>query len=386
MKRLGSAAVLPCFLIALAFIQPSAPQSLVTTVRLPEGGIQPQAVVDRVGTIHVLYFKGEAAHGDLFYARLALDGTFSAPLRVNSQPGSAIATGTMRGGHIAIGRNGRVHVAWHGSDRARPRATKNATPVLYSQLTAGAAAFEPQRNLVQTEVDGLDAGTVAADTAGNVYVAWHAFPPGTRGEADRRVWVTRSTDDGATFSPEVAASRPETGTCGCCGVGAFADRRGTLFLLYRSATDTVHRDTYLLTSRDAVRTFSSTKLQDWNIGACPMSTFSFGESSRDVLAAWETDGQVQWLRIDSRSGARSAIVIPPGSTRNRKHPVIATNPRGETLLAWTEGTAWNKGGELIWQVFDGENRPASTGRVQGVPTWSLGAVAIRPDGGFVVVY
>jgi len=87
-----------------------------------------------------------------------------------------------------------------------------------------------------------------------------------------------------------------------------------------------------------------------------MSTFSFSESSRELLATWETDGQVQWLRIDSRTGARSTIVTAPGSTRNRKHPVIAVNPRGETLLAWTEGTAWNRGGELVWQVFDSNSR------------------------------
>ena len=27
-----------------------------------------------------------------------------------------------------------------------------------------------------------------------------------------------------------------------------------------------------------------------------------------------------------------------------KHPVLATNPSGETLLAWTEGTGWQRGG------------------------------------------
>ena len=37
--------------------------------------------------------------------------TFSVPIKVNSLPGSAIAAGNIRGAHIAIGRNGRVHVA-----------------------------------------------------------------------------------------------------------------------------------------------------------------------------------------------------------------------------------------------------------------------------------
>ena len=59
---------------------------LVALVRLPDGGIQPQAVADLDGSTHVVYFKGEPAAGDLFYARLAVDGTWSQPLRVNSTP------------------------------------------------------------------------------------------------------------------------------------------------------------------------------------------------------------------------------------------------------------------------------------------------------------
>ena len=39
---------------------------------------------------------------------------FSKPVRVNSQPKSAVAVGTIRGAQIAIGQNGRVHVAWNG--------------------------------------------------------------------------------------------------------------------------------------------------------------------------------------------------------------------------------------------------------------------------------
>jgi hypothetical protein len=39
---------------------------------------------------------------------------------VNSQPESAIAAGTIRGAQLAIGKAGRVHVAWNGSQNAEP--------------------------------------------------------------------------------------------------------------------------------------------------------------------------------------------------------------------------------------------------------------------------
>src|SRR5262245_12565382 len=86
----------------------------VSLERTPNGGIQPQAVADAKGAVHLIYFKGEAGAGDLFYVRRdASRERFSAPIRVNSQPASAIATGTVRGGQIALGKDGRVHVAWN---------------------------------------------------------------------------------------------------------------------------------------------------------------------------------------------------------------------------------------------------------------------------------
>src|SRR5687768_3258826 len=39
----------------------------VTVIRTPNGGIQPQAAADQAGRIHLVYFKGPARAGDLFY-------------------------------------------------------------------------------------------------------------------------------------------------------------------------------------------------------------------------------------------------------------------------------------------------------------------------------
>jgi hypothetical protein len=118
-----------------------------------------------------------------------------------------------------------------------------------------------------------------------------------------------------------------------------------------------------------------------------MSTFSLAQTPAGVLAAWETAGQVQWLRVDQAASQASSPAGAPGSTNNRKHPVVTANARGETLLVWTEGTGWNRGGSLAWQMYDKSGAPSSEqGRTPGVPTWSFGAAAVRPDGGFVIVY
>src|SRR5262249_50166430 len=70
----------------------SGTSSAVTLVRVPNGGIQPEVVVDARGVMHLLYFAGSDDHaGNLFYVRSTDYGaTFSTPVRVNSQEGSAI--------------------------------------------------------------------------------------------------------------------------------------------------------------------------------------------------------------------------------------------------------------------------------------------------------
>src|SRR5262249_13223052 len=146
----------------------------VRVIATPDGGIQPQAAIDDHGVIHLIFFKGEPAGGDLMYARLQPGvERFSIAVRVNSQTGSAIAIVTIRGGQIALGRGGRVHVAWNGSNGARPSNPFGGSPMLYTRSAPQGTAFEPQRNLMQ-RTSALDGGgTVAADGAGNVYVAWH---------------------------------------------------------------------------------------------------------------------------------------------------------------------------------------------------------------------
>ena len=86
--------------------------------RLPAGAIQPQTAVDEKGQVHLVYFRGDPANGDLFYERSKDGLTFSEPIRVNSTPGSAVAIGNIRGARIAVGRGGRVYIVWNGSQKA----------------------------------------------------------------------------------------------------------------------------------------------------------------------------------------------------------------------------------------------------------------------------
>lgn len=362
----------------------------VALMRTPDDGIQPQAVVGADGVLHLIYFKGKPLGGDIFYVRKVRErDDFSSPIRVNSQPGSAIAVGTIRGAHLAVGKNGRVHAAWMGGEgAARPGigGGKEVVPMLYARLNDAGGAFEPERNLI-TWATGLDGGgSLAADPDGNVYVAWHANPGvENRGESVRAVFIARSADEGKTFKREQQANPRPTGACGCCGMRAFAGSDGALCIAYRSAND-VSRDMTLLVSRDRGASFDMTTLNKWMTRMCPMSSASFAQAGAAVVVATESEDRVVYDRIDPRTLKLSTPVSGSGGEK-RKHPAVAANARGEVLLAGTEGAAWGERERLAWQLFGQNGEPLSEiRRVEGVPPWSSSAAFVMPDDSFVILY
>jgi len=356
--------------------------------RAPAGALQPQAAMDAQGTLHLVYLKGEPKGCDVFYSRRARGAEgFTPPLRVNSQPGSAVAVGTIRGAQLALGKGGRVHVAWNGSQQATPKPPTQSAPLLYTRMTDPGTAFEPQRNLVNTTQHLDGGGTVAADLAGNVYVLWHSAPAGNQaGEAGRAVFLARSQDEGRTFAGERGVNPEPTGACACCGMRAFTDAEGNLFALYRTAASALNRDMTLLVSRDQGGRFTSTTLHRWRLGQCPMSSEFMTVAGGKMLAAWETDGPVQFASL-SATASNAPVTQRPSTMAKGKHPVLALNASGETLLVWTEGTAWQRGGALAWQVFGPDGRPVGEPqRRDGVPVWGLAAAVAEPNGSFTILY
>jgi hypothetical protein len=366
----------------------AGPNGQVRPLRTPNGGIQPQAVVDRRGVLNLIYFQGSPEAGNIYYVQRAPGMTaFSKPIRVNSVPGSAIAVGNVRGAQLAVGKNGVIHVSWLGSSKAEPRGPSDTTPMMYTRSNGARTTFEPERNLMQFAT-GLDGGgSVAADAFGHVYMAWHANPK-HNGEAHRSVYLARSINNGRTFSREVQAYPNETGACGCCGMRIFADSKGNVYILYRAATQNIHRDMVLLVSNDEGKTFTGTVVSRWRLDACPMSTDFISQSPHHILIAWERAGQVYYGVVSPGTDRVTQVGTPPGGGQDRKHPVAVGNCRGDTLLVWTEGTAWQKGGALAWQVFSASGRPtAEKGWKAGVvPIWSLVTAFVQPDGDFTIVY
>jgi hypothetical protein len=165
---------------------------------------------------------------------------------------------------------------------------------------------------------------------------------------------------------------------------ALFDRNGALHVLYRLATDEKRRDTAWLmiqgtTTRPPVR------IQPWEIQTCPMTTYALAEASDGLVAAWETAQQIYYASLNPRSGSVGTITAIPG-TGSRKHPSIAVSASGQRLIAWTEGTAWNRGGTAAWRLTDAHGvEIAASDNAGRVPVWGLVAAVALRDSSFLLI-
>lgn len=333
---------------------------------VPEKGVQPQVAVDLAGTAHLVYLTGAPGASDVHYVNRARGAReWSAPVVVNSQPGTAVEMGTIRGAQMALGKNGTVHFVWNGVAVAGSKPQRS--PLWYSRIAAGGKKCDPQRDLMDGG-PGLDGGaSVAADSKGAVFVVWHG-PGAVEGETSRVVRVRKSADGGVTFAPPVIATAEKAGVCACCSLRAAVATDGTVYTLYRAAHSVDQRDMTLLSSRDGGATFRSETISPWAGNTCPMSSAAVSAGR----LAWETGGKIY----------TSIIGGAPVELGAGKHPSLATNARGETLAVWTTGTGWARGGALEWTVLGGDGK---IGKAGDVPAWSFATAFADGAGDFVIL-
>jgi len=384
-RKSGMRTIRLLFLVVVA-IPVIAPVE-VTVERAPDDGIQPKLIVDGDGDgdLHLGTFHGDPKGGDYRYrTRSAGADAWSEPVRVNSQAGSVIAIGTVRGPDLALGRDGWVHAAWMGSQAARPRGPEGGAPMLSARAQDG-GGFSEQRNLA-SRFGGLDGGgAVAADAEGNVWVVWHGHGA-EKGERARRVFVAHSGDDGGRFADERPVEPEPKGACACCGISAGSPAGGELAILYRTAFDGgAQRDLHLLLGATDRRRFSAAPVSRWRISGCPMSTSDITPAAGTTAVAWQEEDRVYASLLND--GRLERPLVAPGEGKARKHPAAAVDDDGNLCLVWTEGTAWKKGGHVVWQVFaaDGAAVADTRGRRKDLPVWSRPTVAATGEG-FLILY
>jgi len=371
-------------IVALSIFFLATPLSAITQITAtptPNEGKRPRVVADSEGTVHLIY----NSQGNIFYSKKPKEAAdFSSPIQVNSVDRSGAVA------DVAIGKDGSVHMLFHGNifyirnqikSENRKLRSSDIKYTFYTRLQPGASAFDKQQDLSKN-VWGFDGGcTLAADQEGNIYTF---FAGTTRkgNETVHQVFLSQSTDNGTSF----AAPRPidlGKGVCACCHLKANVDPKGALHIVYRVAEESVNRDSYVLTSLDQGKTFTPTPLDTWELRACPGSAYSFAHSGDDTFVSWRTENEIYLTSL-----SKEKHISPPGKDLKRRAAILGYNNKGEVLVTWSEGDNFNKPHDLKWQLYDSEgNALGGIGTKENAfKRWGNSAVYTDAEGNFTILH
>ncbi len=364
----------------------------VRVLSLPEGALVPDVMMDGAGVLHMVYGLGD----DAWYVRSADNGrTLSLPVKVNTV-GKVTLTMGERGPKLALGQsvmlaNARVpvwvpsiHVVW--ADKWSPGVQVYPR---YSRSLDGGRTFEPPRALAS--LFGIDGLTMAADGAGTVVAFFHQVTPGQPLEAPEahRLYLARSTDNGATFGPEerVKIQGMVDLACSMCMMRARITADASVCLAYRVANDNI-RDFFLLRSPKHENAFVPLRVnQDyWELKTCPMCgpELTLDPVGR-MLCAFMSRHRVYWSVLED--GRFTLHVATPANENDEIYPAAFGDGRGHVLLVWQVGPmAVGRTAIVKWALYRDDGTLTGRQGTLGVSTSGTKATAfLGTDGAFYIV-
>lgn len=303
----------------------------VTVVPAPANALAPDVVVDRNGTVHMVYGLGH----DAFYIQSTDNGkTFSRPVKLNTTLQVTTSMGE-RGPKICVPSDGVIHVIW--PDMWSPGVKTYAR---YVNSTDGGKTFSEPK--LVADVPAPDGLTMSADKDGNVLVFWHVMAdPKPVEKAATWLYMARSTDHGATFqAPEKLKIDTLQGiACSMCMMRARIGADGYVYLAVRNAEGDV-RDFWMLKSPKAENNFTAVRVNtdNWVLQVCPMCgpELTFSPTGR-ALVAFMSRNKVYWAISDDKRAKFDLHVATPGNEANEIYPSAWCNRAGDVLFAWQVG-------------------------------------------------
>jgi len=245
--------------------------------------------------------------------------------------------GRHRGPRVALSRDAIVITAVAGRRLAEgPHAhglPEDGDLLMWRSRDGGKTWSErtPINDVPGAATEGLHA--LAGDGKGKLFAVWLD----TRGGKGKRLYGAISTDDGATWSKNIAIYQSPGGSiCECCHPSAAIDASGRILVMWRNSIEGC-RDMFLATSTDGITFAAAAKLGTgtWPLKACPMDGGGLSTAAGRVMTAWRRDGSIFLAEPGAPerqvgTGKDVALALSGG----RIYAAWANGPR---LEAWIDG-------------------------------------------------
>jgi hypothetical protein len=351
----------------------------------------PSIVAD--GSRVALAWSAREASGrtDIYVATSADGGrTYSEPVRVNDEPGTARVGGEMPPRVVFTGS--AIDVLWTSRGAT-------STTIRTARSENGGRTFGGSRELQQDGAPG-DRGwpALSVDGSGRPHAVWldHrglADPSGARhvhGAArnpeEKHDGVAMAQKSALFYSSGAGERQIANSVCYCCKTTVANGPGNTVFAAWRHVFAGNIRDIAFTMSRDGGRTFAPpVRISEdrWQLDGCPDDGPALAVDAHGVV-------HVVWPTVVSQPEPHKAIFY--ASTRdgrsftervrvsaelhNAAHPQIAVDPGGRVSVAWDE-------------IVEGQRRVVVTGKSEGrfrppmpigttVPAW-YPAIAMSSD-------
>jgi len=180
---------------------------------------------------------------------------------------------------------------------------------------------------------------------GTVYLAWLDSGVAPEGESSIHVVMSRSEDQGTTWSaPVIVDALP---SCECCRVAVSSDADGGVYIAWRKILDGGIRDIVVAHSDDAGRSWSAPQrvhADDWVQGYCPDAGPSIAVDAKSRLhVAWWTGKEgvagVRYVRSsDQGQSFSSPVELKVADLSRASHVQLAVPSPDDIVVVWDDGT------------------------------------------------
>ncbi|MEZ4919462.1 MAG: T9SS type A sorting domain-containing protein [Saprospiraceae bacterium] len=227
---------------------------------------------------------------------------------------------------------------------------------LLRSFDAGESWEEPV--VVYTPSNGMTGilASIEVDQTGNPMIS---FLLQNNNETNSVVWLTRSFDQGSSFTQGAEASAPADGdeVCECCYQDILPLDNEQIFVGFRSNRSNL-RDMWVTRSANGGALFDAATdvdAQDWMVQACPFSGPSITALPGDsILAVWMSKGtgdlRVYGSTLHQNTMEKAWEFEFPGSTGtglyNQNHPDVVSS--GDTVVVvWEESGFQGTGQDIV---------------------------------------
>jgi len=253
--------------------------------------------------------------------------------------------GEEKGQTMVIDSSGNLFIAWSDGREVPCTPYCYYHKIYFSKSTDGGQTFSTNAAIDGSPPGSIDqpGADIAIDTVGRIYATWKESNGGSP-----NIYLAKSTDGGATFETKICVANS---TASKSGPAIGPDTNGNIYIAWVQGNGVDERMVYLAKSVDLGDSFRSpVEVDNFNSS----TTFLYAptlvvDTRGNIYIAWQEDSSGTFVIYLSKSidggitfSAPSRVDDSTSATGNQESPTMAVDPDGWLYIAWQDDRNGNE--------------------------------------------